>query len=98
MKTATTIMRRISPVAAKEYVAWLPSMLAHWSATSHSISNALYIVDGDHAEGELLMRAYHRTADNKREFIGYGRLRSTVYHKREGIWKFSYRSLVLDFQ
>jgi hypothetical protein len=81
---------------AKEYVAWLPGMLGHWSATSHSISNALYIIDGDHAEGELLTRAYHRTADHSREIIGYGRYVDR-YEKREGIWKFSYRSLVMDY-
>jgi len=81
---------------AKEYVAWLPGMLAHWSATSHSISNALYVIDGDHAEGELLTRAYHRTADNQREIIGYGRYVDR-YEKREGIWKFSYRALVMDY-
>lgn len=81
---------------AKAYVAWLPGMLARWSATSHSISNALYIVDGDHAEGELVTRAYHRTADGKREVIGYGRYVDR-YEKRDGIWKFAYRALVLEY-
>ena len=81
---------------AKEYVAWLPAMLARWSATSHSISNALYIIDGNHAEGELLTRAYHRTADNQREIIGYGRYLDR-YEKRHGIWKFAYRALVQDY-
>jgi hypothetical protein len=81
---------------AKEYAAWLPAMLARWSATSHSISNALYLIDGNHAEGELLTRAYHRTADNQREIIGYGRYLDR-YEKRHGIWKFAYRALVQDY-
>lgn len=81
---------------ARDYIAWLPGMLAQWQATSHSISNALYLIDGDQAEGELLTRAYHRSADGTREFIGHGRYVDR-YEKRGGVWKFSYRSLVLDY-
>ena len=55
-------------------VDWLPEMLERWEATSHSISNALFVVDGDHAEGELLTGAYHRSPPPEpREVIIHGR-------------------------
>ncbi len=79
-----------------EYVAWLPSMLKNWDATAHVIHNTLYLVDGDKAEGEVWMTAYHRTADLKREIIAHGRY-IDQYQKRDGIWKFHRRSLALDW-
>ncbi|AZI34930.1 nuclear transport factor 2 family protein [Caenibius tardaugens] len=44
-----------------EFVAWLPEAMAPWELTIHSISNSLFVVDGDYAEGEHHARAYHRT-------------------------------------
>ncbi|SFS09075.1 nuclear transport factor 2 family protein [Sphingomonas jatrophae] len=79
-----------------EYVAWLPSMLSNWSATSHQLSNMLFLVDGDRAEGELAVTAYHRTKDDRREMIAHGRYMDS-YEKRDGIWKFFRRSLALDW-
>jgi hypothetical protein len=82
--------------SADDYVAWLPQMLAGWEATSHSISNALFVVEGDHAEGELVTCAYHRSLPpDPRELIIHGRYLDQ-YQRREGIWRFSRRSLVLD--
>ncbi|MFV3307750.1 nuclear transport factor 2 family protein [Pseudomonas sp. NY15181] len=79
-----------------EYVAWLPGMLANWEATSHVISNMLFLVDGNQAEGELAVLAYHRTpAPGSREIIARGRYLDR-YEKREGVWRFLRRSLVLD--
>ncbi len=79
-----------------EYVAWLPSMLANWEMTSHVISNMLFLIDGNQAEGELVVLAYHRTpAPGSREIIARGRYLDR-YEKRDGIWRFFRRSLVLD--
>lgn len=78
------------------FIAWLPGMMANWGATVHAITCRLYLIDGDDAEGELASKAYHRTLDGAREFIAYGRY-VDHYQKRHGIWKFAYRSLVLDY-
>jgi hypothetical protein len=78
------------------FVAWLPAMMAAWDATSHVIAGRLYLIDGDYAEGELAAKAYHRTLDGGREFIAHGRYVDR-YERRLGIWKFSYRALVLDW-
>lgn len=82
--------------SADEYVAWLPGMLANWSATAHIIHSSLFLIDGDNAEGESTLTAYHRTRDNKREIIAYGRYIDQC-HKREGVWRFHRRSLALDW-
>lgn len=79
-----------------EYVAWLPAMLANWQLTVHTIHNSLFLIDGDRAEGELYSTAFHRTADGSREVIAHGRYLDH-YRKRDGVWKFYRRALVLDW-
>jgi hypothetical protein len=81
---------------ADEYVAWLPKVMSGWSMTAHIIHNSLFLIDGDRAEGELVLTAYHRTLDGKREVIGHGRY-IDQYEKRDGVWKFFRRSLALDW-
>jgi len=81
---------------ADEYVAWLPSMLANWSLTAHIIHSSLFVIDGDTAEGESAMTAYHRTADGAREIIAHGRYLDQC-KKRGGVWRFYRRSLALDW-
>jgi 3-phenylpropionate/cinnamic acid dioxygenase small subunit len=78
------------------FVAWLPEAMARWELTCHSISNSLFAVDGDRAEGEHHVTAYHRTHPPKRrEFIVQGRYLDQ-YERRGGEWKFAHRSLVFD--
>lgn len=79
-----------------EYVAWLPLMLATWSLTSHIIHHALFLIDGERAEGEVTVTAYHRTADGTREVIAHGRYLDQ-YARRDDVWRFYRRSLVLDW-
>lgn len=79
-----------------EFVAWLPEAMAPWELTIHSISNSLFVVDGDYAEGEHHARAYHRTyPPHRKELIVYGRYLDR-YERRDGEWKFLHRSLVFD--
>ncbi len=78
------------------FVAWLPQVMAQWEATRHVISNSLFVVDGDRAEGEHYVEAWHRTpGPDAHDYIVHGRYLDR-YEKREGVWKFSYRSLVFD--
>jgi hypothetical protein len=78
------------------FVAWLPEVTAHWDLTRHSISNSLFVIDGDHAEGEHYVEAWHRThGPDAKLFIALGRYLDR-YERRNGEWKFTYRSLVFD--
>jgi hypothetical protein len=79
------------------YVAWLPTIMKMWDATVHSLSNCLFKVAGDRAEGELYVVAYHRThAPDAREIVVGGRYLDR-YEKRDGVWRFAHRSLAMDW-
>lgn len=85
--------------SAKDYIAWLPSMQSHFEAMRHDITNALFAVDGNDANGELYTIAYHRTppGSKAREIIIGGRYLDR-YQKRDGVWRFLHRSLVFDWK
>lgn len=79
-----------------DFVAWLPQMMAHWEATIHSIHNSVFAIDGDAAEGEHQVIAFHRTPPpNRQELTVWGRYLDR-YARRDGTWKFLHRSLVFD--
>ena len=64
--------------------------------TIHAISNTLFVVDGDVAEGEDYGYNFHRTrAEPRQEIIIYGRYLDR-YEKRDGAWKFARRKFVFD--
>jgi hypothetical protein len=81
--------------SATDYVAWLPSMLSTWSLTSHVMSNMLFLIDNDRAEGVVSARAWHRSATGTTDFIAWGRY-ADRYEKRDGIWRFAHRFFILD--
>jgi len=83
--------------SADEYVAWLPSVLSTFEATSHAILNALYVVDGDRAEGEIYTLAYHRTLPPEAQDVFIGGRYLDRYERRGGAWKIARRSLALDW-
>ena len=78
------------------YVAWLAPAMAGLECTIHAISNSLFVVNGDVAEGEHYAYAYHRTyAPERQEIIIHGRYLDR-YERRAGAWKFAHRQLVFD--
>jgi SnoaL-like domain len=83
--------------SARDYLAWLPPVLAQFESTVHSISNALFVVDGAHAQGELYTLAYHRTHSPQAREIFIGGRYFDRYERRDGAWKFLHRSLALDW-
>lgn len=79
-----------------EFVAWLEQATALWELTRHEITNSVFAIDGDRAEGEHLVRAWHRTyPPERRELTIHGRYLDT-YERRDEVWKFLRRSLVFD--
>ncbi|WP_353227351.1 nuclear transport factor 2 family protein [Novosphingobium sp.] len=81
--------------SASGYVDWLPGMMANWRATSHAMLSALYVLNGDRAEGEVVARAWHLTLDGTRQFVAWGRY-ADRYERRDGVWRFAHRSFILD--
>jgi SnoaL-like domain len=65
----------------------------------HMIGQHLIEVDGDTAWGEVYFQAYHRVikaSGELRDVVIAGRYVDR-YQKRGGIWKFAYRSEVVDW-
>lgn len=78
------------------YVDWLPGAMEGLDCTIHAIHNSLIVIDGDYAEGEHQVNAFHRTkAPDRQELIILGRYLDK-YEKRGGIWKFSHRQILFD--
>jgi hypothetical protein len=80
---------------ASGYIDWLPTMMANWSLTSHAMTNMVFLIDGNDAEGIVTARAWHRTADGSRDFIAWGRY-ADRYRKVDGIWRFQHRFFILE--
>ena len=79
-----------------DYIAWLAPALDQLECTIHAISNSLFAVDGEVAEGEHYSVAFHRTTDNpRREIVIHGRYLDR-YERRGGVWKFARRKIVFD--
>ncbi|MEA3299052.1 MAG: nuclear transport factor 2 family protein [Pseudomonadota bacterium] len=69
---------------------------ANYEITMHRISNALFVVEGDSAEGEIYAEAYHRTrGENAMEITAAGRYLDR-YEKRGGRWGIVFRAATLD--
>ncbi|MEO9500266.1 MAG: nuclear transport factor 2 family protein [Parasphingorhabdus sp.] len=65
----------------------------------HIIGQNLVEIDGDQAYGEVYFQAYHRIVGEEgeeRDVVIAGRYVDR-YQKRAGIWKFAYRSEVVDW-
>lgn len=85
--------------SAKGYLEWLPSMLETMTVTSHMVQNHLIVVDGDRAEGEVSMISYHLTRDPDGadiEIVIGGRYLDH-YEKRDAVWRFARRKIVMDW-
>ncbi len=79
-----------------EFIALMPEATAHWELTRHSLSNSLFVINGDEAEGEHYVEAWHRSfGPDTKQLIVLGRFLDR-YERRDGVWKYTYRKLVLD--
>mgnify|MGYP000020574864 FL=1 len=79
-----------------DYVKWLPQALEPLDCTIHAISNSLFVIDGDVAEGEHYSDNFHRTREAPRqEIVIHGRYLDR-YERRDGVWKFARRKIVFD--
>ena len=81
---------------ADQFVAWLPGAMAPFELTVHRLTNSLFVLDGDRAEGEHYAIAYHRTHPPERREITVGGRYLDRYERRCGVWKFAERRLVFD--
>ncbi len=81
-----------------EFIDFCMQALQDHVANQHMIGNVLVELDGDEAYGEVYFQAYHKVAAESgyEDVIIAGRYRDR-YQRRDGIWKFAYRSEIVDW-
>lgn len=85
--------------SASQYIDRLPLITKGMSSTFHQISNHLIALQGDRAEGEVYIVAYHlktRSCGNEEQVITAGRYLDR-YTRDQGVWKFLSRKAVMDW-
>lgn len=83
---------------AAEFASFCMGALQEHAANHHMIGNVLIEIEGDEAFGEVYFNAYHKvhSGDGFEDMIIAGRYLDR-YEKRDGVWKFAYRSERVDF-
>jgi hypothetical protein len=83
---------------AMEFIDLLPEIQEPMAILHHNVTTVNIALDGDHAEGEIYVLAFHqvRTADGPVDLVIGGRY-FDKYEKREGVWKFAHRAVVADW-
>lgn len=83
---------------AMEFIDQLPAIQAPMLILHHNVTTVNIALDGDYAEGEVYVLAYHQVAteDAPMDLLIGGRY-FDKYERRDGVWKFSYRAVVADW-
>lgn len=83
---------------AMEFIDRLPEIQAPMLILHHNVTTTNIVIEGDYAEGEIYILAYHQVAteDGPMDLMIGGRYFDR-YEKRDGVWKFSYRAVVADW-
>lgn len=83
---------------AKDFIAKLPQIQAPMAILHHNVTTVNLKLDGDRAEGEVYLLAFHQVKDGERLYdVLIGGRYFDKYEKRDGMWKFSHRSIVADW-
>ena len=83
---------------APEFASYCVEALQAHAANHHMIGNVLIDIEGDEAFGEVYFNAYHKVPGDEgfEDVIIAGRYLDR-YERRDGSWKFAYRSERVDF-
>jgi hypothetical protein len=83
---------------AMDFIDMLPEIQAPMEILHHNVTTHNIELDGDEAEGETYILAFHKvkTDDGAFDLLIGGRY-FDKYEKRDGVWKFSSRAVVADW-
>lgn len=81
--------------SAAGFLEWLPTIFEALQTTVHMVTNHLISVNGDRAEGEVYVMAYHLMKDGQEAILGARYL--DKYLCTKGRWQFSHRKAVIDW-
>lgn len=84
---------------ARDFLDQLPQIQAPMEILHHNITTINLKLDGDYAEGEIYLIAFHKVRkDDGGSFdLLVGGRYFDKYEKRDGVWKFAHRSIVTDW-
>lgn len=83
---------------ASEFIDQLPEIQAPMAILHHNVTTVNLAVEGDYAEGEVYVLAFHQiTGEEAPIDLLIGGRYFDRYEKRDGAWKFSYRAVVADW-
>ena len=81
-----------------EFIDYCVNALQDHAANQHMIGNVLIDIEGDEAFGEVYFQAYHKVAGEAGfEDITIAGRYLDRYERRDGVWKFIYRSERVDW-
>ena len=83
---------------AMDFIDKLPEIQAPMEILHHNVTTVNLKLDGDYAEGEVYILAFHKikTDEGAMDLLIGGRY-FDKYRKRDGVWKFSHRAVVADW-
>tara|TARA_R110001592_G_scaffold23259_5_gene91390 strand:- start:8486 stop:9031 length:546 start_codon:yes stop_codon:yes gene_type:complete len=83
---------------AMDFIDKLPEIQAPMEILHHNVTTVNIEIDGDYAEGEVYILAFHKAAgpDGSIDVLIGGRY-FDKYEKRDGKWKFAHRAVVADW-
>jgi len=83
---------------AMDFIDQLPAIQEPMLILHHNVTTVNIALDGDYAEGEVYVLAFHqvRTDDQPVDLLIGGRY-FDKYERREGVWKFLHRAVVADW-
>ena len=83
---------------AMDFIDQLPAIQQPMEILQHNVTTINIALDGDYAEGEIYVLAFHkvRTDDGALDLLIGGRY-FDKYEKRDGTWKYSERAVVADW-
>lgn len=83
---------------AMEFIDKLPEIQKNMDILHHNVTTVNLKLDGNRAEGEVYIIAFHKVKDGGKGFdVLIGGRYFDKYEKRDGVWKFSHRSIVADW-
>ena len=83
---------------AMDFIDKLPEIQKAMEILHHNVTTVNLKLDGDRAEGEVYIIAFHKVKDGGKGFdVLIGGRYFDKYEKRAGVWKFSHRSIVADW-
>lgn len=83
---------------AMAFIDQLPQIQAPMKILHHNVTNINLALDGDYAEGEIYVLAFHQISTDEGPIdLMIGGRYFDKYEKRDGVWKYSERAVVADW-